>query len=275
MSIAINLPFRRTRIFALSLAFLLLAASCSSSESSSPNLPTSTTSTAEPAASAAEPEPASPPSTTTASPVAESQPYIATSIAANYSHSCAISEDKKVFCWGSNWSGQLGVGQFSEDLEYSPIPLHVKEITDATAIATGGDHTCALHQDGTVSCWGSNGAGQAGQLGADQYGSDIAMPEKVLGVTDAVAVTTGGAHTCALHQTGIVSCWGSNWIGQLGKSQTLEGIDDPTELVQVSNINDATAITAGQYHTCALHQNGTISCWGGNGDGQLGNGQED
>ena len=271
MSIAINLPFRRTRIFALSLAFLLLAASCSSSESSSPDLSTSTTSTAEAAATTAEPEPASPPSTK--SPAAESQPDIATSIAANYFHSCAISEDKKVFCWGSNGNGQLGVGQFSEDLEYSPIPLQVKEITDATAIATGRDHTCALHQDGTISCWGSNWAGQAGQLGADQYGSDIAMPEKVPGITDAVAVATGGSHTCALHQVGTISCWGSYWIGQLGKSPTLEGIDDPTELVQVSNINDATAIAAGQYHTCALHQNGTISCWGGNGKGQLGNGQ--
>ena len=273
MSIAINLPFRRTQIFALSLAFLLLATSCSSSESSSPNLPTSTTSTAEAAASAEETATPSPPSTT--SPAAESQPDIATSIAAYDSHSCAISEDKKVFCWGSNWSGQLGVGQFSEDLEYSPIPLQVKEITDTTAITTGGDHTCALHQDGTVSCWGSNSDGQAGQLGADQYGSDIAIPEKVPGITDAVAVAAGRFHTCALHQTGTVSCWGGNWSGQLGKSPTLEGVDDPAELVQVSNINDATAIAIGGSHTCALHQGSTVSCWGNNRYGQLGNGQED
>ena len=277
MSIAINLPFRRTQIFAFSLAFLLLAASCSSSESSNPALPASTTSAAEAATSTAEPEPPSPPSTvgTVVSTAAESQPSTATYIAANYSSSCAISQDKTVFCWGSNIGGQLGVGQFYEDLAYSPIPLQVKEITDAAALAMGSGHTCALHQDGTISCWGGNGAGQAGQLGADQYGSDIAIPEKVPGITDAVAVAAGRWHTCALRRTGTVSCWGGNSAGQLGKSQTLQDIDDPTELVQVSNITDATAIAAGQNHTCALHQNGIISCWGSNEFGQLGSRHED
>ena len=269
MSIAINLPFRRTQILAFSLAFLLLAASCSSSESSNPALPASTTSAAEPAIA--------PPGTTSTvvSTAAESLPGTATTIAANYSSSCAIRQDKTVFCWGRNRGGQLGVGQSYEDLAYSPIPLQVKEITDATALAMGSGHTCALHQDGTISCWGGNWSGQAGQLGADQYGSDIAIPEKVPGITDAVAVAAGGSHTCALRRTGTVSCWGGNWAGQLGKSPTLQDIDDPTELVQVSNITDATAIAAGQYHTCALHQNGTISCWGDNSEGQLGSRPED
>ena len=277
MSIAINLPFRRTQIFAFSLAFLLLAASCSSSESSSPALPASTTSAPEAATSTAETEPPSPPgaTSTVVSTAAVSQPRTATAIAANHSSSCAISEDKTVFCWGSNRGGQLGVGQSYEDLAYSPIPLQVKEITDATALAIGSEHTCALHQDGTISCWGDNGAGQAGQLDADQYGSDIAIPEKVPGIADAVAVAAGGWHTCALRRTGTVSCWGSNSAGQLGKSQTLQDIDDPTELVQVSNITDATAIAAGGSHSCALHQNGTISCWGSNGFSQPGNSRED
>ena len=50
----------------------------------------------------------------------------------------------------------------SEFTEYSSIPVKVENINDATAITAGDRHTCALHQDGTVSCWGQNWYGQLG-----------------------------------------------------------------------------------------------------------------
>ena len=268
MPIAINLPFRRTQIFALSLAFLLLAASCSSSESSSPALPTSTTSAAEPAASAEEPATPSPPSTT--STAAESQPYIATSIAANYSHSCAISEDKKVFCWGSNDNGKLGIGKNAIDLEYSAVPLEVEGIADAAAVTTGENHTCALHESGVVSCWGRN---RDGQLGISDSGEST-VPVQVKGIEDAVWVASGEGHTCAVHQDGTISCWGYSRNGALGNRQAYEdeNFSTPTP-VRVEGITDATAVTATSANTCALHRAGTISCWGDNSFGQLGSGQ--
>ena len=268
MPIAINLPFRRTRIFALSLAFLLLAASCSNSESSSPALPTSTTSAAEPATSAE--EPATPASPSTTSTAAESQPYIATSIAANYSHSCAISEDKKVFCWGRNENGKLGIGKNAIELEYSAVPLEVEGIADAVAVATGENHTCALHESGAVSCWGRN---RDGQLGISDSGEST-VPVQVKGIEDAVWVASGEGHTCAVHQDGTISCWGYGRNGALGNRHAYEdeNFSTPTP-VRVEGITDATAVTASSAYTCALHRAGTISCWGNNSYGQLGSGQ--
>ena len=279
MPIAINLPFRRTRIFALSLAFLLLAASCSSSESSSSALPTSATSAAEPAITTAEPETPSPPSTASAttstapsptSPAAESQPNISTSIAASYSHSCAVSDEGKVLCWGNNEDGKLGVGKSEIDLEYSAIPLEVVGIADAAAVATGENHTCALHQSGAISCWGSDEDDQIGI--PDSSGS--AVPVQIKDIEDAVWIATGEGHTCAVHQDGTISCWGYSRVGALGNRQAYEdeNFSTPTPVL-VEGITDATAVTASSAYTCALHRAGTISCWGNNSYGQLGSGQ--
>ena len=200
------------------------------------------------------------------------------------SHSCALHQTGAISCWGANSTGQLGNGQSGEDTD-SSVPVRVNGITDATAITTGWGHSCALHQDGTISCWGNN---EQGQLGNGQstvsLTDDSAYPSgpvRVNGITDATAITTGWDHSCALHQTGAVSCWGANSNGQLGNGQSTgywsstgdwkDGTDSSVP-VGVDGITDITAITAGSYHSCALHQDGTITCWGNNQYGQLGNG---
>ena len=91
----------------------------------------------------------------------------------------------------------------------------------------------------------------------------------------AATITAGGGHTCALRQTGTITCWGSNWAGQLGNGKNTGDLrDDSADSsvpVEVEGITDATTITAGEDHTCALRQTGTITCWGNNEYGQLGN----
>ena len=194
-----------------------------------------------------------------------------TAIAAGGGHSCALHQIGTITCWGNNWNGQLGNGATSY---FSSVPVEVDGITDATAITAGWGHSCALHQTGAVSCWGLNSNGQLGngQSGED---ADSSVPVRVNGITDATAITAGGdeinSHSCALHQTGAVSCWGANSNGQLGNGQSGEDTDSSVP-VRVSGITNATAITAGSYHSCALHQDGAITCWGNNKHGQLGNG---
>ena len=205
----------------------------------------------------------------------------ATAITTGRTYSCALHQNGNISCWGNNSQGQLGKGTFSTPS--SAVPVQVAGITDATAIITSEYHSCALHQTGTISCWGDNSQGQLGKGTFSTRSS--AVPVQVANVADATAITTGGSwdrdrpagHSCALHQTGTISCWGNNWSGQLGNGQSgreasssipvqVEGIP-----VQVEGITDATAITTGEYHSCALHEDGTISCWGSNGWGQLGN----
>ena len=149
--------------------------------------------------------------------------------------------------------------------------MKVTGITDATAIAAGVNHTCALHQGGTISCWGIGGPLGNGQSGRDAGSS---LPVQVFGITDATAIAADNGHSCALHRDGTISCWGENFSGQLGNGQS--GRDAVSSLpVKVTGITDATAITTGggrEGYTCALHQNGTISCWGNNKYGKLGDG---
>ena len=186
----------------------------------------------------------------------------ATAITAGYEHSCALHQDGTISCWGHNENGQLGNGTQTD----SSAPVQVVGITDATAITAGYEHSCALHQDGTISCWGHN---ENGQLGNGTNTSSSA-PVQVAGITDATAITTGDSHSCALHQTGTISCWGRNWEGQLGNGQ--RGYDLVSSApVQVVVITDATEVSAGSSHSCALREGGTISCWGENKHGQLGN----
>ena len=195
----------------------------------------------------------------------------ATAIAIADAHSCALHQDGTITCWGNNEQGQLGNG--TQDEDGSLVPVRVEGITDATAISAGRYHSCALHQNGTITCWGHN---NWGQLGADTTDTlDISsVPVQVEGIDDAAAITAGWDHSCALHQTGSITCWGKNNWGELGNGQTIQSSENNTSdtPVQVVGITDATAITTGRHHSCALHQDGAITCWGINWNGQLGNG---
>ena len=193
----------------------------------------------------------------------------ATAVTAGTAHTCALHQDGTISCWGNNQYGQLGNGKSEQNYE-SSIPVQVADIINATAITAGNSHTCALHQDGTISCWGHN---QYGQLG-NRTETDSEVPVEVVDITDATAITAGTAHTCALHQDGTISCWGNNQYGQLGNGQSEQNYESSIP-AQVASITNATAITAGNSHSCALHQDGTISCWGNNQYGRLGNGTDD
>ena len=201
----------------------------------------------------------------------------AKAIAAGNDHSCAVRGNGEAWCWGRNFDGQLGNGQQADSL----IPVQAREITDATDITAGIAHTCSLRKSGSISCWGWNSSGQLGngQKGEafDDSSADSAIPVPVAGITDAVVVRAGWLHTCSLHEDGSVSCWGYNWVGILGNGESSDPQDDHSAdsavPVEVIGIDDAIDIAAGRNHTCALHQDGTISCWGHNYYGQLGNGR--
>ena len=168
---------------------------------------------------------------------------------------------------------QVGVGGTSTTTD-SSVPVQVEGIADAAAITTGDNHSCALHRDGTVSCWSHNTWGQLGngQSAGDREddSADSSVPVQVEGIADATAITTGDNHSCALHQNGTISCWGNNEYGQLGDRTSSNFSFVPVEAVGIQ----ATAVAAGKEHSCALHQNGTISCWGNNNHGQLGDGTD-
>ena len=192
-------------------------------------------------------------------------------VATGHWHTCALHTTGEVSCWGSNHDGQLGNGQMGSHQSNSAVPVSVEGITDATAIDAGGEHSCAVHISGEVSCWGDNWKGEIGN-GRRGANLDSPIPVTALGFIDAVAVSTGTSHTCALHATGKVSCWGDNEFGQIGNAQSIRTSLEPVVVVptEVMGINDATAVSVGETFTCASRESGEISCWGNNSFGQLG-----
>jgi alpha-tubulin suppressor-like RCC1 family protein len=204
-------------------------------------------------------------------------------------HTCALLTDETVSCWGFGISGELGNGTTSGG---GSAPVSVSSLTGVKAIATGGSHSCALRADKSVWCWGSNNVGQLG-VGSTEGPSicegptlppfDIPCaktPVKVANLTEAVAIASGGRHSCALLADRTVACWGANENGQLGIGSTgpmgctagFAGTAVPCAQspVLVPNLRDVVGIATGALHTCAALADGSVACWGYNVFGQLG-----
>ena len=136
-----------------------------------------------------------------------------TSVSAGETHTCAVDQSGRVWCWGANDRGQLGTGAAGPDV---PAPARVDGLpAAAVTVSAGGAHSCASLKDGRVFCWGAN---ESGQLG-DGTTVDRAGPAQVAGVTG--TVEAGQAHTCAFTADGHGACWGADNSGQLGDGVTL------------------------------------------------------
>jgi alpha-tubulin suppressor-like RCC1 family protein len=180
----------------------------------------------------------------------------ATAVTAGLFHVCALLPAGTVECWGDNSSGQLGSGSTSS----SSGPVTLPGLTNISAITAGDSHTCALVSDGTVKCWGDN---SYGQLALSTTTAQSSTPVTVAGVTNAIAISAGTDHTCAVIKGGTVRCWGDNSQGQLGNGSAMSsGTPVPTLPVDVSNLTDATAVSGGYSTTCALRSSGSVQCWG-------------
>jgi len=190
-------------------------------------------------------------------------------ISAGAYHTCALTGNQRVYCWGLNNNGQLGFG--SGDSNVPGLVFGFNTVGTASAIAAGSTFTCALDSAGAVQCWGYNGDGELGN-GTNLNSS---TPVQVLGLPrQVVAITAGGqfanGHACALSQVGAIYCWGANGFGQLGNGTTANS----TMAVAVSGLTvGISEIVAGDAdQTCALTNAGAAYCWGYNSAGQLGNG---
>ena len=133
----------------------------------------------------------------------------------NVEVSMALTWDGKVYTWGYNSSGQLGLGHTSTKF----LPKEVTALTQpAVSISTSGLHSAVLLEDGTQRAWGHNGGGRLG----DGTTINRSSPVQVLGaLAKVVDITAARSHTLALHGDLSVNAWGSNSGGQLGEGTQL------------------------------------------------------
>jgi hypothetical protein len=164
-------------------------------------------------------------------------------IAAAAAATCAISGGT-IWCWGSNASGQLGLGTVDDDPHSTPQQIPGSK--DFYAITAGPEHFCATTWQGELSCWGAN---SAGQIGNGSVGGAVPSPSKVAGLKKFKSIAAGGTYSCVvLYYSHKPSCWG-------------DGDGTPRE---VAGVEDAYKLAAGAASVCSIGWTETaVNCWPG------------
>lgn len=199
-------------------------------------------------------------------PVAVAGISDAVAVSVGTNHACALRLGGEVLCWGGNAQGQVGVGAASVR---ETVPRPVAGLAAIDEVSAGEDFTCARSGAGALWCWGTNADGQ---LGGGALGGTEPSPVAVSTLSDAVSLTAGVAHTCAVRRGGGVECWGRNSGGQLGDGLVASrGAPAAT----VPPIESAVSVVAGLDHSCARLAGGSVLCWGLNRFGQIGDGTAD
>ena len=175
--------------------------------------------------------------------------------------SLALTSDGQVWAFGGTNLGPPGTT--------SSVPVAVPGLSGVTQVAAGDELSLALRSDGTVWAWGSNTDGDLG----DGNSAPSDTPVQVTGLTGVTQIVTGGLWSLALRSDGTVWSWGYNGDGELGNGTTFDS-DVP---VQVTGLSHVTQLAAGGEDSMAVATNGitalnTVWAWGGNSDGQLGDG---
>jgi alpha-tubulin suppressor-like RCC1 family protein len=189
-------------------------------------------------------------------------PGTAVDVAAGTDHTCAVTSDNRLFCWGRNDEGELALGAIATD---HATPTEVTGLSGTPVrVSTHRTFTCVRHAEGTADCFGDNYYSQLG----DGRTSDVLVPQRVPGLTGVVQIGVGDGHACALRGTGEVLCWGENSFGQIGngtmssagvRSHSIVGVPAP-----------AFQLAVGGAHTC-VRTAAAVYCWGVNSNYQTGN----
>ena len=183
-------------------------------------------------------------------------------------HSCGLRSDKEIMCWGGFTSAQLGDG--SSHTVYpgngKPTPALIAESGPWKSVTAGISTSCAIKEDNTAWCWGSNIRGKLGTGVDPYYQPRSTVPVPVTGGHTWKQIDTGGSHgTCGITTDGNLYCWGSVYKDGYGAPSSLT----PAVL---SDTNDWVEVNLNNYHACALREDNSVWCWGENQYGQLGDG---
>lgn len=200
----------------------------------------------------------------------------AASIAAGSDHTCALTFDGRVRCWGAGDLGRTGQGNEIDigDDELPTAGIDLPFEGRVSSIGLGEGYGCALLQNGTVACWGANAKGRLGLGNADpavlEARGDVLTPLEF--DVPVVHLSVGRAHACVVHQGGAVRCWGDAGKGRLGYGdlEVIGDDDTPMDREPLQIGGQAIALATGVEHTCALMDDHRVRCWGAATEGRLG-----
>ena len=187
-----------------------------------------------------------------------------TQIASGPTHNLALTRDGTVMSWGSNSTGELGVGTRATGW----TPAAVTGLTNIVAIAAGSGQgtygvSVAVRQDGTFWVWGSGSSAQMGNgvqnPSPDDPGGRNLLPLQVKGIAGAKDAAVGAGHIAALLNDGTLRAWGMNGYGELGLGRTSSYEVVP---VRVPGLTNVASLRLGGYTSYAVRADGTLWIWG-------------
>jgi alpha-tubulin suppressor-like RCC1 family protein len=194
-----------------------------------------------------------------ASPVQGAGLTEALELAGGWDHSLALRADGTVWAWGANYSGPLGNGTMAPSLTATQVP----GLAGIVAIRANYAQSFAVAGNVTLWAWGDNSYGQLG----DGTTTSSATPLPVL--TGVIDVAAGRLHTLAVRFDGTVWDWGANFFGQVGRGTQTQFEPTPQPVPSLAGIG---AVGAGDLHSLAVGQFGTVFGWGYDEYGQVGDG---
>ena len=198
-----------------------------------------------------------------------------TAVSTGFEHTCAITSEAGLRCWGRGGGGRLGysntftIGDDETPAVVFDVPLGIA----AAAVDTGDFHTCAITVEGGVRCFG-NGT----MLGYGAGGLNIGDNETPASAGDidlggpAASIAVGSTSSCAVLVGGAVRCWGQGTYGILGYGNTdiVGVVDTPADAGDVDLGGLVAEVSIGRIHACARLLDGTVRCWGHPSNGRLG-----
>ena len=200
-----------------------------------------------------------------------------TALETSDSRSCAI-EQGKLYCWGSNYDGELGIGTVFDHQDLPQLLPANGNFTNTavTAFDIGRRSTCAL-EGGKLFCAGWNEFGQLGTgdtINRTVLTEVVANPATAFVNEDITLFAAAEFFTCAV-RNGTAFCWGHNNMGELGNASAGNSIlPVPVHGTDGFTNTDVTAIEGHEFSACAVER-ATVYCWGLNEFGEFGVGDEE
>ncbi|MFB4278347.1 PASTA domain-containing protein [Nonomuraea sp. MTCD27] len=183
-------------------------------------------------------------------------------VSAGTGHVLTVDGQGKVWGWGDNFFGELGVTGPATSV--TPVGAPISTVVQ---VAAGRDFSLALKSNGEVFAWGGNGLGQLGNGTVNAGGP---TPVRVAVPYGIVQIAAWGNFGVALRNDGSVWTWGRNTNGQLGNGTTANAVPTPVRVDR--RVSGIVQIGAGDNHAMALGGDGTVWIWGANDHGQIGDG---
>lgn len=190
-------------------------------------------------------------------------------VTAGSSHTCGETGDNRAFCWGTNFTGQLGTGtdtgpEVCGEFACSTRPVAVTGGRRFVQVSAGALHTCGVTSLGVAFCWGDNRGGQLGNGTATgpeecRFAACSTTPVRVAGGLQFRQIDGGSEHTCGVTSDNRAYCWGQNYRGRLGTGTFNQSQLTPTTVKGGVRFR---VVSAGSFSTCGITPDNVAYCWG-------------